>query len=88
MTPPASISSTPIESNKIKQEVSDTEDEPPPQQQQQQQEEEPMATSINETEDLATMDLSAFCMAVQRDHYEHSEAAMPEATEEKLPLNG
>ena len=86
VTPPASISSTPIESNKIKQELSDTEDEPPLQQQP--PPEEPITTSTNETEDLATMDLSAFCMAVKRDHYENNEAAMPEAIEEKLPLNG
>ncbi|CAF0885829.1 unnamed protein product [Rotaria sp. Silwood1] len=46
-----------IESNKIKNENSDNEDD-------QQQ----INTTNNITEDLATMDLSAFCMAVKRDN--------------------
>ena len=63
VTPPPTASSSSlsvnstIESNKIKTESSDNEDE-------QQQ----MNTTNTITDDLATMDLSAFCMAVRRDN--------------------
>jgi len=59
--PPSSVNSieqsTPIESNKIKNENSDNEEEL-----------QQINTANNVTEDLATMDLSAFCMAAKRDN--------------------
>ena len=72
VTPPASVAPADT-NNKIVSEQSDNEEE----QQQQQQ----IKTSNNATEDLATMDLSAFCMAAQRDEE-------PVTAEEKPTING
>ncbi|CAF4900787.1 unnamed protein product, partial [Rotaria magnacalcarata] len=68
-SPPSVVNSTEQlisdESNKIKNETIDNDEE---QQQQQQPDPEQINASNNETEDLATMDLTAFCLAANREH--------------------
>ncbi|UJR10202.1 hypothetical protein I4U23_014417 [Adineta vaga] len=75
--------STPIESSIIKTETNDNDEEEKQQEQEQEQQSE---TTTNVTEDLATMDLSAFCMAVQRDNDEQQEPTV--IIEEKFATNG
>ncbi|CAF2096983.1 unnamed protein product [Rotaria magnacalcarata] len=69
-SPPSVVNSTEQlisdESNKIKNETIDNDEEQ--QQQQQQPDPEQINASNNETEDLATMDLTAFCLAANREH--------------------
>ena len=83
VTPPASIPpvepSTPAESTKVTEELLE-------QQEQQQLE---TAASNSVTEDLATMDLSAFCMAAKRDQEDiNPEPMIAEVKEEKTTTNG
>jgi len=68
-TPPPSLvnsteQSTPMELNKMKNENSDNEEE---------EQQQPINSSDNIAEDLATMDLSAFCLAAKRDNIDDNE---------------
>jgi hypothetical protein len=68
-TPPPSLvnsteQSTPMEFNKMKNENSDNEEE---------EQQQPINSSDNIAEDLATMDLSAFCLAAKRDNIDDNE---------------